>query len=56
MTYEEGMKLPIPEKSKDQPNIYRLARILYSTGNGKEILAAMDTLFSAAGMKGAKEE
>lgn len=54
LTLEEARQLPIPERYKDTPNLYRLACILQSTGSANEILAAMDVAFTAAGMK--KEE
>lgn len=54
MTYEESLKLEIPEAYKDRPNFYRLARIIQSTGNSEKILAAMEVLFSAAGIKEGK--
>ena len=53
MTHEEMMQLPIPEKHKDTPNIYRLARLLNSTGRPFQILSAMDALFTAKKEDGA---
>lgn len=44
MSLEEACGLPIPEKNRNCPNIYRLACILESTGRAMEILSALEVI------------
>lgn len=46
MTLNEAYALPIPEKYKDTPNIYRLARIINSTNCPDKIMAALPPVLS----------
>ncbi len=46
MTLNKAYELPIPEKYKDTPNIYRLARIINSTNCPDKIIEALPLVFS----------
>lgn len=48
MTHEEMMNLPIPEEYKDTPNFYRLAKFIQSTGNARQIMAALEVALPMA--------
>ena len=41
MTLNEAYALPIPEKYKNPPNIYRLARIIASSEHADKIMATL---------------
>lgn len=54
MTLQEAEALPIPEQFKKTPNIYRLARIIRSTGDADRIMASLEVLAASGALDALK--